>query len=95
MKIVKKEIPAVHYEEITYDEVGETDGKYSVGDKIKAVIIGGIGEIIGIITKIVVVEYKSIHQIQVNNSWWVHPIEWYGNDEVTILEKVSNQLKSK
>lgn len=91
MKIVKKEIPAVHYEEITYDEIGETDGKYAIGDKIKAINIKGFTEVSGIITKIVVVDYKSIHQIQVNNGWWVHPIEWYGNDEVIILEKFNKK----
>ena len=89
MQIVKKEIPAIFYEEITYNELGESDGKYSVGDKIKAVIKRGLGEtmITGNITKIIVVEHKLVHQMQINNSWWVHPKEWYGNDEITILEK--------
>lgn len=89
MQIVKKEIPAIFYEEITYDELGESDGKYSVGDKIKAVIKGEliVREITGNITKILLIEHKHIHQMQINNSWWVHPKEWYGNDEITILEK--------
>jgi len=93
MKIIKKEIPAIFYEEITYDELGESDGKYSVGDKIKAIFktnqLGeeGLGEITGIITKIFLIENK-LHQIQINNGWWVQPKEWYGNDEVTILEKI-------
>ena len=88
MQIIKKEIPAIFYEEIIYDELGESDGKYSVGDKIKASIwrSGGL-ESIGNITKIILVEHKNIHQIQINNGWWVHPKEWYGNDEITILEK--------
>jgi len=93
MKIVKKEIPAILYEEITYDQLGESDGKYSVGDKIKAIFKNGLGEeslgeIIGVITKILLVEHTRIHQLQINNGWWVHPKEWYGNDDVTILEKV-------
>ena len=91
MQIIKKEIPAIFYEEIIYDELGESDGKYSVGDKIKAVFENGSGMVTGMvtgnITKILFIEHKLVHQMQINNNWWVHPKEWYGNDKITILEK--------
>jgi hypothetical protein len=90
MQITKKEIPAIFYEEIIYDELGESDGKYCIGDKIKVIFENG-AMITGNITKIIFIEFKFVHQIQINNGWWVHPKEWFGDDEITILEKYNKQ----
>ena len=92
MQIIKKEIPAIFYEEIIYDELGESDGEYSIGDKIEfAKWTSGYLVSNGKITKIVHSEHPyntclSKHHCQLDNDneRWVN---LNGNDKITILEK--------
>jgi hypothetical protein len=93
MQIIKKEIPAIFYEEIIYDELGESDGEYSIGDKIEfAKWTSGYLVSNGKITKIVHSEhpYNSKHYCQLDNDneRWVN---LNGNDKITILEKYKKQ----
>jgi hypothetical protein len=85
MKVVKKEIPAQYYHQVIYNELGETDGKYSIGDFIKADCNGMHieGELIEIFTCPTTRQY----QLKVKSGWCCHPKEWYGNDNVTIVKK--------
>jgi len=86
-----KEIPKRVIETFIYDKEGESpDGKYKVGQKVKAYLYkeddSFYGILEGSITEICYSPERELYQLRINNGWCCHPREYWGND-VVIIDK--------
>lgn len=83
MKTETKTIPAIDYVEITYNEPGETDGTYTVGDVVRTYWRNG-GGTSGEIIEIFISEHRNVYQVKVKNGWCTHPND---GDTIEIIKK--------